>query len=276
MAICPYLPIERVSFILGNDLAGGRVLAVLEVVPSPLATKSPDELEKQYPDTFPVCVATRAMSRKDQGKNSESDIVLSDTFLVKDETSGFGKVFPSREELKHEQGKDTILSSLFGEPVSEDEGTTVSCGHFVNDGVLMRKWTSPKMSCQDDWSSVFQVVVPSAYHPDILHLAHDRCLAGHMGVRKILDRVLRHFFWPGVKNDVAHYCRTCHVCQTVGKPNQKIPPAPLHPIPAVGEPFERILIDCVGPLPRTKSDNQYLLTIMCAATQLQLQLFLRP
>ena len=47
---------------------------------------------------------------------------------------------------------------------------------------------------------------------------------------------------------------------------QSIPAAPLHPIPAIGEPFEHVLIDCVGPLPRTKSGNQYLLTIMCAAT----------
>lgn len=114
---------------------------------------------------------------------------------------------------------------------------------------------------------MFQVVVPSAYRPDILHVAHDHCLAGHMGIRKSLDRVLRHFFWPGVKKDVAQHCRTCHECQTVGKPNQKIPPAPLHPISAIGEPFERILIDRVGPLPCTKSGNQYLLTIMCTATQ---------
>ena len=53
----------------------------------------------------------------------------------------------------------------------------------------------------------------------------------------------------------------------VGKPNQKIPPAPLKPIPAFEEPFSRIIIDCVGPLPKTKSGNQYLLTIMCAGTR---------
>ena len=109
--------------------------------------------------------------------------------------------------------------------------------------------------------------MPSVNRQDVLQLAHDHCLAGHMGIRKTLDRVMRHFFWPGVKSDVAEHCRTCHVCQVIGKPNQKIPPAPLHPIPAIGEPFERILIDCVGPLPRTKSGNQYLLTIMCTATR---------
>ena len=53
----------------------------------------------------------------------------------------------------------------------------------------------------------------------------------------------------------------------VGKPNQVIPKAGLQPIPAFDEPFSRIIIDCVGPLPKTKSGNEYLLTIMCASTR---------
>ena len=53
----------------------------------------------------------------------------------------------------------------------------------------------------------------------------------------------------------------------VGKPNQTIPKAQLQPIPAFDEPFSRILIDCVGLLPRTKSGNEYLLTIMCTSTR---------
>ena len=53
----------------------------------------------------------------------------------------------------------------------------------------------------------------------------------------------------------------------VGKPNQKIKPAPLQPISVDGEPFSKIMIDCVGPLPKTKRGNQYLLTIMCCSTR---------
>ena len=53
----------------------------------------------------------------------------------------------------------------------------------------------------------------------------------------------------------------------VGKPNQVIPKAGLQPIPAFDEPFNRIIIDFVGPLPKTKSGNEYLLTIMCASTR---------
>ncbi len=73
--------------------------------------------------------------------------------------------------------------------------------------------------------------------------------------------------WPRLKSDVTKYCRTCRTCQFSGKPNQVIPRAPLVPIPVMGEPFERVIIDCVGPLPKTRTGNQYLLTIMCAATR---------
>ena len=70
-----------------------------------------------------------------------------------------------------------------------------------------------------------------------------------------------------MKKDVSKFCRSCHICQIVGKPNQKIPRAPLQPIPAFAEPFIRVLIDCVGHLPKSKSGNEYFLTIMCTFTR---------
>ena len=66
---------------------------------------------------------------------------------------------------------------------------------------------------------------------------------------------------------MVRYGKSCHICQVAGKPNQTIPPAPLYPIPVVCEPFERVLVDCVGPLPHTKAGNKFLLTVMCASTQ---------
>ncbi|KAL0151722.1 hypothetical protein M9458_052948 [Cirrhinus mrigala] len=57
-----------------------------------------------------------------------------------------------------------------------------------------------------------------------------------------------------VKKDVSRYCRTCHECQLMGKPNQKIPPAPLVPVPVICEPFEHVILDCVGPLPKSKAE----------------------
>ncbi len=119
----------------------------------------------------------------------------------------------------------------------------------------MRKW-SPRHA-KSDWSTVFQVIVPKPYRLQVLSVAHDHELSGHLGIRKTYDQLLKHFFWPSMKSDVAKFCKSCHACQIAGKPNQIPPPAPLKPIPVLGEPFERILIDCVGPLPKTKSGNSY-------------------
>lgn len=63
---------------------------------------------------------------------------------------------------------------------------------------------------------------------------------------------------------MVHSCKTC---QIVGEPNQTVPPAPLHPIPAIGEPLEHVIVDCVDPLPKSKTGNQFLLTKMCIGTR---------
>lgn len=91
-------------------------------------------------------------------------------------------------------------------------------------------------------------------------------LSGHLGLNKNYHRLSKYFFWPGLKISVAKFCRQCEICQKTGISNKKIPVAPLCPIPVVGEPFEQVIIDCVGPLPKPKSGHQYILFTMCADT----------
>ena len=84
------------------------------------------------------------------------------------------------------------------------------------------------VSENEDWGEIFQVVVSTVFSSHVLSLDHDHLWSGHMGDTKTCNRVLKHFFWPGLQSDVVQYCRTCHVCQVVGKPNQVTPPlAPL-------------------------------------------------
>ena len=94
----------------------------------------------------------------------------------------------------------------------------------------MRKWTA--VSDGSDWSATFQVVVPSVYREQILNLAHDNAMSGYLRITKTyIHRILKHFFWPGLKASVVQYFQTCHVCQLAGKPNQVVPLEPLQPIP---------------------------------------------
>ncbi|CAB4005595.1 Retrovirus-related Pol poly, partial [Paramuricea clavata] len=97
----------------------------------------------------------------------------------------------------------------------------------------------------------------------------------HLGINKTYEKIIRHFYWLGILKTVAEFCKTCHTCQVASKPNQVIPKALLKPIPAFEEPFNRIMINCVGPLPKTKRGDRYLLTIMCVSTRFPEAILLR-
>ena len=114
--------------------------------------------------------------------------------------------------------------------------------------MLVRKWRPPDPLASDEWQVVHQIVVPKVYHREVINIAHDCPMARHLGVRKTHDRILNHFWWLTLRKDVSEYCRSCHTCQMVCQPNQKIHAAPLKPIPAFDEPFSRVIVDCVGPL----------------------------
>lgn len=273
----PCFPIAGVSMFMGNDLAGGRVLVTPEVTPVPVLCSQPDELARKFPDVFTSCAVTRAAYKHKQEEEKEDNIDLSNSFLVDSDgeqvpvkSEGDEKkieeveLLLSRKQLIDLQKTDDTLTTIFSDtlPNSPD---SLSTGYFLKEGLLIRKWTPLAAPLDEDWHSVIQIVLPVPYRTEVLRLAHDNPLAGHLGVRKTYDRILRHFFWHGLKKDVVRHCQSCHFCQLVGKPNQTIPPAPLHPIPAIAEPFERVLVDCVGPLPRTKAGNKFLVTVMCAS-----------
>ena len=166
-----------------------------------------------------------------------------------------------------EQKQDPALTSLRQSALSEAEAVKVPVCYFTENGVLMRKWRPPYVSADEEWKVVNQVVVPKPYQNHIMSMAHDIPMAGHLGVKKTCDRILQHFYWPNLRRSVADYCKSCHTCQLVGKPNQDPLKAPLKPIPIVDEPFNRVIVDCVGPLPKTRSRHQYILTIMCPSTR---------
>lgn len=73
----------------------------------------------------------------------------------------------------------------------------------------MCKWKS-HVDARGDWNAVYQIVIPTGLRQNVLSLAHDHQWSGHLGITKTYDRILRHFFWPGLKQDVAQFCRTCH------------------------------------------------------------------
>jgi Integrase zinc binding domain/Integrase core domain len=88
----------------------------------------------------------------------------------------------------------------------------------------------------------------------ILYLLHNHPTGAHLGVDKVFEKARNKYYWPQMFENIKNYIRSCDRCQRRGKYRT---PGPLHPIP-VGEPFSKIGIDIVGPLPLTTKKNRYI------------------
>ena len=90
-------------------------------------------------------------------------------------------------------------------------------------------------------------------------------MASHLGRKKTTNRILRRFYWPGVFRDAREHCRTCTQCRKSS--TRGVKKAPLIPLPIMDEPFQRIAMDIVGPLPRSSLGKRYILVICDYATR---------
>ena len=105
----------------------------------------------------------------------------------------------------------------------------------------------------------WQVYVPSNSRRGIFQEVHAGVVGGHLGLEKTLSRIQERFFWPGMTKDAKLWCETCERCQK-RKPPPKKKRAQMQVVVAE-EPFARVAMDMMGPLPRTTRGNRYILVI---------------
>lgn len=112
------------------------------------------------------------------------------------------------------------------------------------------------------WSS--RIVLPEELITPALQRLHDGLEGGHLGILKTLRKMQQRFWRPGLAKEVTNYCKSCMVCAEckTGKSSK----APLTTM-TTGSPMQRVHIDVIGPLPRTKKGNKYILTVQCAFTK---------
>jgi len=170
-------------------------------------------------------------------KPAEAD--LASLFESSDVTDTIPFELVDRTEFIRLQQCDLSLSSLFELAEKGDDH------YFLKSGVLLRSWRD-KLAPPE--SSFHQIVVPASLRPKLLQIAHEISAAGHLGVAKTKSRLKRHFFWPSISGDTKSFCRSCDVCQRLGKDKKPVP-APLQSMPLVSEPFAQVSIDIIGPLP---------------------------
>ncbi len=289
VGVTEYLPINNVGILIGNDLAAGRVTTEPIVTSQPKQNTSSEYLETEFSVCFPSCVVTRSKStlmteqksdhKMEQEKPVTCKFELENTFLddlYNRQTVVTDKSTPSFDEkdtkvsLGDLQRGDPSLRSLYAQVLDEPEAEKVSTCYLERDGVLLKKWRCPfKSACIDhDTENVeYLVVVPTVLRPHILELAHDSPTSGHFGVKKTRAKVKADFWWPNMGKEITEYVQTCEVCQIVGNPNQPPKTVPLKPIEVLEDPFSELLIDIVGPLPKSSTGFVYILTILDCTTR---------
>ena len=94
----------------------------------------------------------------------------------------------------------------------------------------------------------------------LLHYFHSTALSGHLGARKTLSKITAHFWWPQMRVEVFKFVCRCDLCQRA-KPAQKTCVG-LHSSTPCVQPMERLFIDFVEPLTRTKRGNVAILVIL--------------
>ena len=128
----PSLPVEGISLILGNDLAGEKVMVDPRVVEKPKDNEKREKLAEKFSGIFPASVATRSMKAKKEAikEQGKEEIGLSGTFLENVE----GK-FEERKKVKAEKAllRNESLNVKGNIPGKQE-------GESINES--MRKWFS--------------------------------------------------------------------------------------------------------------------------------------
>ena len=110
-----------------------------------------------------------------------------------------------------------------------------------------------------------QLVLPADLVKPALAVIHDGPAGNHVGAEKTLKKMKARYWRPGMSTAIPEYrhnCVTCAACKSSWKPK-----APLQPM-ATGHPMQRVHnMDIVGPLPRSKKGNLYILTVQCSFTK---------
>ena len=119
---------------------------------------------------------------------------------------------------------------------------------FVNKNQLWRK----------DHHGKHKLVIPNVRRLDLICQAHDDL--GHKGIFTIRNRLLEHFWWPNLDQDVKWYIQTCHECQLRLLHKLIIPLT----IPIPGGLFRKVYINTML-MPKAKG-YRYIIHARCSLT----------
>lgn len=154
--------------------------------------------------------------------------------------------------IKQAQRQDPVLLDI----IHNLERHQAVPPYALKDEVLM---------CKARRDAGMKIVTPQALIPLIFQYFHVSPIGGHLGLFKTLNKIRQRFIWKGMDKDIQASVKSCTVCMQ-SKPAQKTHYGFLASNVAT-KPMEKLFVDYVGKLPRSKKGNSYLLVCVDAFTK---------
>ena len=117
-------------------------------------------------------------------EDADNSSDLSDTFLPKLFESLESRENFSESNLVIEQQNHPDISALIQNASDETDASKNSNCYFMKNGILVLKWRPSDVSVDDTWQARTQIVIAKAYRSEVLSLAHETPLSGHLGLNK--------------------------------------------------------------------------------------------
>ena len=102
------------------------------------------------------------------------------------------------------------------------------------------------------------VVIPDELKEEVVRLSHDLPSSGHQGIQRTKEKIKKSFFWFKMSKDVQKFILGCKECNRNKSGRKNIYPIVQY---HAGIPMEKVHIDFIGPLPRSKKGNEHILVI---------------
>lgn len=106
----------------------------------------------------------------------------------------------------------------------------------------------------------WKLLVPTPQVKNIINSCHTPPTSGHFGFYKTLSRVQEYHYWPKMRRDVLKFIKSCLVCGAQKAPNTARMGL-MGKEKKIDLPFQCLAIDLMGPFPRSKKGNKFLLVI---------------
>lgn len=126
--------------------------------------------------------------------------------------------------------------------------------YAIENGKLVKNCGTGELN-ESNW----KLCVAKPLRQRVLEENHSVVTAGHLGIKKTINRIQRKYYWPRLKPDVIRFINQCEECLAHKIPQKK--PAGLMFSTKSQGPWDIVTIDFIGPLPRSTQGHQHVLVI---------------